>query len=318
MAKHWDSFLSYCTLLTSPIKDDVGPLDHDNEEDYANLMDTAELTRRLMNKNTKPLQFVCEDLEAKPPERFRNSTMMRKKDWVAALVEWVSWPSRHCSLADQKTQRMTKPTRPVHLRPAKIGTPEVMQTVRDVISQTTVPSWVSSVPQNFGDPTAGTLKADEWCTLITIYLPIALIFAWGELASHPSSYVSTRLHEVLENTMLLISTIVIACKCNMSKYCCQAYCYNFILCLPYLDRPHFFSYEPPMSSWHHYDIALHYDLIPTPLWHHTPPMTSPLHHYDLISYLWPHFTPLWHHHQNTINTPWYCSCNLTCSYLVTW
>ena len=82
---------------------------------------------------------------------------------------------------------------------------------------------MSSVLQNFGDPTAGTLKADKWCTLITIYLPIALIFAWGELTSHPSSYVSTRLHEVLEHTMLLISAIVIACKCNMSEYRCQAY-----------------------------------------------------------------------------------------------
>ena len=56
-------------------------------------MDTAELTRHLMKKNTKPLQFVCEDLEVKPPEQFRNSTTMWKKDWVAALVEWVSWPS---------------------------------------------------------------------------------------------------------------------------------------------------------------------------------------------------------------------------------
>ena len=81
------------TLLTSPIKDDVGPLDHNNEEDYVNLMDTAELTRCLMNKNTKPLQFVCEGLGAKPPEWFRNSTTMQKKNWVAALVEWVSWPS---------------------------------------------------------------------------------------------------------------------------------------------------------------------------------------------------------------------------------
>ena len=80
------------TLLTSPIKDTIGPLDHDNE-DCVNLMDTAELTRHLMNKNMKPLQFVCEDLEVKPPEWFRNSTMMQKKDWVAALVEWVSWPS---------------------------------------------------------------------------------------------------------------------------------------------------------------------------------------------------------------------------------
>lgn len=162
---------------------------------------------------------------------------------------------------------MTKPTQPVHLRPAKIGTPEVMQTVRDVISQTTVPSWVSSVPQNFGDPAAGTLKADKWRTLITIYLPIALIFAWGELASHPSSYVSTRLHEVLEHTMLLISAIIIACKCNMSEYRCQAYLQcmtHYISTLvsihphathrPYghmsLHLPHFFTlFGPARAFW---------------------------------------------------------------------
>ena len=75
-------------------------------------------------------------------------------------------------------------------------------------------------------------------------------------------------------------------------------------CLPYLDRPHFFFMNP----------RCHNDIIMTSL----PPMTSPLHHYDPISYPWPHFTPLWHHCQNTINTPWYHSCNLTCSYLVTW
>jgi hypothetical protein len=162
---------------------------------------------------------------------------------------------------------MTKPTRPVHLRPVKIGTPEVMQTIRDVISQTTVPSWVSSVPRNFGDASTGTLKADEWRTLITIHFPIALIFAWGELASHPSPYVTARLHDVLEHTMLLVSVIVIACKRNMSEYRCQAYlqCMTRYLSTlisihphathrPYghmsLHLPHFFTlFGPARAFW---------------------------------------------------------------------
>ena len=88
-------------------------------------------------------------------------------------------------------------------------------------------------------------------------------------------------------------------------------CYDFYLCLPYLDLPHFFLLKPLMSYWHHYDIItpitpplLHYDLIHLHLWHHP--------------YLWLHFTPLRRHHQNTINTARYRSLNLTCSYLVTW
>lgn len=162
---------------------------------------------------------------------------------------------------------MTKPTRPDHLRPIKLATPEVMQTIRDVISQTTVPSWVSSVPRNFGDAAAGTLKADEWRTLITIYLPIALIFAWGELASHPTPYAAARFREVLDHTMLLVSTIVIACKRNMSEYRCQAYLHcmtRYISMLtsihphathrPYghmsLHLPHFFSlFGPARAFW---------------------------------------------------------------------
>ena len=114
---------------------------------------------------------------------------------------------------------------------------------------------------------AGTLKADEWRTLITIYLPIALIFAWGELASHPSPYVAARLHGILEHTMLLISAIVIACKRNMSKYRCQAYleCMTQYLSTlisvhphathrPYghmsLHLPHFFTlFSPARAFW---------------------------------------------------------------------
>jgi hypothetical protein len=44
----------------------------------------------------------------------------------------------------------------------KIATPEVMKHIRDVIANTATPSWLNSVPHNFGDAAAGPLKADEW------------------------------------------------------------------------------------------------------------------------------------------------------------
>jgi len=55
------------------------------------------LSKRLLSKNMKALQFVCEDLECRPvppvlqnPLEGRHSRLY-KKDWVAALIEWVSF-----------------------------------------------------------------------------------------------------------------------------------------------------------------------------------------------------------------------------------
>ena len=49
-----------------------------------------------------------------------------------------------------------------------------MQCIRSVIKQTMVPSWVNSIPYNYGDASAGVLKANKWHNLGTIYFPIAL------------------------------------------------------------------------------------------------------------------------------------------------
>ncbi|KIM55558.1 hypothetical protein SCLCIDRAFT_81784, partial [Scleroderma citrinum Foug A] len=55
---------------------------------------------------------------------------------------------------------------------------EVMRHIQSVIKEATIPSWVRSVPKDFGEAKAGTLKADEWCMLATIYLPLALVSLW--------------------------------------------------------------------------------------------------------------------------------------------
>ena len=67
---------------------------------------------------------------------------------------------------------------------------------------------------------------------------------------------------LLSNTCLLIFCLA------WVSWLTQAYCYDFISWLPYLDRPHF-SYSNP---WRHTDIIMT----------SSPLMTSFLHHYDII------------------------------------
>ena len=78
--------------------------------------------------------------------------------------------------------------------------------VREVIRNTSTPSWFTLVPKNFGDQAAGTIKADEWQSLITVYIPITLISLWG--ADTPQA----DLKLILDNTMDLVSAVYLACS----------------------------------------------------------------------------------------------------------
>jgi hypothetical protein len=104
-------------------------------------------------------------------------------------------------------------------RKTKYATPEVMAKIRDVIQHTSTPSWISSVPHNFGDTSAGSLKADEWLTLATIYLPIALVSMWGD-GSRTSD---PELRRVLDHTMDLFSALRLACLRTMTKSRAEKY-----------------------------------------------------------------------------------------------
>ncbi|KAG6325833.1 hypothetical protein ID866_13256 [Astraeus odoratus] len=62
-----------------------------------------------------------------------------------------------------------------------------MQHIHEVIKETDTPSWVRSVPHNFGESQAGTLKADEWHTMAMLFLLLSLISLWGEGVVHESN-----------------------------------------------------------------------------------------------------------------------------------
>ena len=98
-----------------------------------------------------------------------------------------------------------------------------MQHIKGVIRDTIVPLWVGSVPYNFGDAAAGSLKADEWRTMYTVYLPIALVSLWGEGTLHASPNIAAKLRVALDHTMSLVSAINIACLRTMTLDRANAY-----------------------------------------------------------------------------------------------
>jgi len=105
-----------------------------------------------------------------------------------------------------------------------LTTPEVLERVRAVIADTHTPSWICSVPRNYGEAAAGTLKADEWRTLGTIYLPIALISLWG---TEEPSLTSLELR-ILRHTMLLVSAVSLAMKHTTTQGRMTAYRENML------------------------------------------------------------------------------------------
>ncbi|KAE9383743.1 hypothetical protein BT96DRAFT_784224, partial [Gymnopus androsaceus JB14] len=102
---------------------------------------------------------------SKKPESIRAPTgvALTKSHFIALLLDW----------------RLNQP----HNSTAFIiptGTPETLSFIQHIIRYCTTASWLNSVPKNYGESNAGTIKADEWRTLSTVYLPIALIILWGD------------------------------------------------------------------------------------------------------------------------------------------
>jgi hypothetical protein len=106
---------------------------------------------------------------------------------------------------------------------AILGSPQVLQHVRNVIRDTVTPSWLDSVPTNFGAAGAGTIKAGEWQIIATIYAPLALCSIWGEHTSSCSKNAQEKMRQILDHTMDLLLAIRIACMSTMTRSHTNAY-----------------------------------------------------------------------------------------------
>ena len=136
-----------------------------------------------------------------------------------------------------------------------------MRFIKTVVKETTRPSWLSTVPEGFGESKTGTLKANEWRNFSTIYLPIALVLRWGG-----NDNVSADLRKLLDNTMSLVQAIVLSCyrvtseeRVSRVKRHLQNYLTNLRHLFPESDPstnqhmslhlPEFLSQFGPVHSW---------------------------------------------------------------------
>ncbi|KAF7351845.1 Glycoside hydrolase family 92 protein [Mycena venus] len=97
-------------------------------------------------------------------------------------------------------------------RPKTITTAD-LRFVQDVIVNTTTPAWVNHVPKNFGEKGAGSIKADEWRLMATIYLPIALVILWAERVGNDAAHFSL----LLEHSMALFQATTIVSRYTTSS-----------------------------------------------------------------------------------------------------
>jgi hypothetical protein len=96
--------------------------------------------------------------------------------------------------------------------------------IQRVIKDTVTPSWINSVPSNYGENAAGTIKADEWRVLSTIYLPIALVTLWGDdSVDGVVGKSNTHMRHVLDHTMALFQGVMLICRYTINRRCITAY-----------------------------------------------------------------------------------------------
>jgi len=87
------------------------------------------------------------------------------------------------------------------------------------------PSWLTSVPINLGEAKHGKLKADQWRTVGTTYLPISLIRLWYR-SEDTSDQRSQQCKKLLEVTLSLISAVTIASSRTISQEKAELYLYH--------------------------------------------------------------------------------------------
>ncbi|EJD39902.1 hypothetical protein AURDEDRAFT_49460, partial [Auricularia subglabra TFB-10046 SS5] len=113
------------------------------------------------------------------------------------------------NLAAEPPAQVSQPPGPTLVTPPLAShtlSSEELRLLRVIIKQTSTPAWLGRMTKTFGSSSQGTLKADEWRTIATVHLPIALTRLWS----------GTERQEDLEWFLDLVAAVQIATKRTMS------------------------------------------------------------------------------------------------------
>ncbi|KAF9256928.1 hypothetical protein L218DRAFT_158633 [Marasmius fiardii PR-910] len=165
--------------------------------------------RRVLRKRAKAKKGKPQDHEPWVL-KFPPKGAQQKAHFVALLLNWrLSQPRRSDSSI------------------IRTGTPKTLAHIQHVIKAVVTPAWLHSVPKNFGEPKAGSIKADEWRILSSLHLPLALVTLWGDDDGCVPSNDDTEeglLFRVLDHTMALFQATIICCWLTTSPSHAADFC----------------------------------------------------------------------------------------------
>ncbi|KAJ3911877.1 hypothetical protein F5877DRAFT_26462, partial [Lentinula edodes] len=152
------------------------------------------LSKKFKPIRVAPLRYVChllnlpKTITINKAGKNENVKAQYKTHFINLLIAW------------RRTMPSLAPNSPSPT--SRVINKETILYIQQVIRETSTPAWINHVPHSYGESNAGTIKADEWRTLSTIHLPIALITLWGEKEGQAPSEES-HLLQILDHTMAL-------------------------------------------------------------------------------------------------------------------
>lgn len=113
------------------------------------------------------------------------------------------------------SQRRKRPLSPPETAP-KTCDLDTLKYIQHVIETTDTPSWIHSVPRNYGEAAAGIIKAGEWRILSAVHIPIALVTLWGD-ERLPNGPERTHFLQVLDHSMALFEAVTLVVRDTMNS-----------------------------------------------------------------------------------------------------
>ncbi|KIK60673.1 hypothetical protein GYMLUDRAFT_244248 [Collybiopsis luxurians FD-317 M1] len=190
------------TFIVDFVNDDSITLtDSERRQAMKDLADT--MTYETANRIGSVHRWLCqplydqEKLEKSLDTAPRDALLFITKDMlIKQLIRW----------------RITKPVEAL-LWP-EIHSGEVLSRVHTCIQEILVPSWVHKPPFDTGLKSGGTLKAEDWRILSTLYLPVALLSLWqGDSPIKAGNFAA--MESVLSTSMHLTCATVLMGKRTM-------------------------------------------------------------------------------------------------------
>ncbi|KAH9895959.1 hypothetical protein C8Q73DRAFT_644239 [Cubamyces lactineus] len=137
------------------------------------------------------------------------STLLTKDAYIQGLLIWMqnhTGPIKLPPVLEEDVVDFHVAQGPHDISKFRVLDQATIERIRADIAATVFPSWMERPPRNFGSPSHGKLKADQWRTVCTVSLVITLCRLWG------TSSASQKEKLLLDNFVHLVSAVDLATR----------------------------------------------------------------------------------------------------------